>query len=73
MRRAYTDETPEIALGAVDREWRDMAKLAVIIREGRCNPRWAAEHEKKFTGIFKRLLEDPIEEVKREAGRGHYA
>ena len=65
--RAYADYTAEYGVGNVTKEWRYMANLAVIIREGRGNPLWIAEQEKKFAGIFKRLLTDPIDEVKKEA------
>lgn len=69
MRRAYKDNTSDTAIDSVNKEWRDMAKLAVYIREGRAKPSWVEEQEKKFTGIFKRLLVDPIEEVMKETGR----
>ena len=62
--RAYHNPVMDEAAGAVEKEWRHMARLAVLIREKRCNPIWAEQQEKKFTGIFKRLLEDPIEEIK---------
>ena len=62
--RAYRNPVMDEAAGAVDREWRQMARLALQIREKRCSPIWAEQQEKKFTGIFKRLLEDPIEELK---------
>ena len=43
-----------------------MAELAIKIRSGNKNPTWIDEQEKKFTGIFKRLLTDPIEEIEKE-------
>lgn len=67
--RDHKDHTAEIAIGAVDKEWREMVRLAIKIREGRCNPVWADEQEEKFTGIYKRLLTDPIEELINEARR----
>lgn len=55
------------AVGAVTKEWKYMARLAVQIREGRNNnPVWVESQQAKFTGIFKRLLTDPIEDVKKE-------
>lgn len=55
------------AIGAVTKEWKHMARLAVQIREGRNNnPEWVENQQSKFTGIFKRLLTDPIEDVKKE-------
>ena len=67
--RDHKDPTQDNALGSVDKEWRQMAKLALVIRAGRCNPTWAEEKAKTFTGIYKRLLDDPIDEVQREAGK----
>ncbi len=73
MYKPYSDHTFEHAMGNVNKEWKEMARLALIIRDGRCNPVWADEQMHKFTGIFKRLLEDPIEEVKEEAGGRSFA
>lgn len=64
MRRNITQEK---AVGSVNYEWKQMAKLALRLRTtGFANPTWIEEQKKKFTGIFKRLLTDPIEEVQRE-------
>lgn len=65
--RAYRNPTAEQAIGSMNKEWTRMARLALQIREGRKNPSWIEENEKKFTGIFRRLLEDPIDEVRKEA------
>lgn len=67
MIKGHKDATAERALSSVNREWKHMANLAVMIRDGRSNPAWAEEQSKKFTGIFRRLLEDPIEDVRTEA------
>ena len=67
--RDHSDPTLDRALGSIDKEWKQMAKLALMIRGSKCNPAWAEEKSKTFTGIYKRLLDDPIEEVQREAGR----
>ena len=64
--RSHSDWTADTAVGAADREWRQMAELAIKIRSGNKNPTWIDEQEKKFTGIFKRLLTDPIEEIEKE-------
>lgn len=69
MHNHYSDHIAEDAIGSASREWREMACLALKIRNGRCNPIWADQQLEKFTGIFKRLLTDPINEVEREAGR----
>ena len=65
----HRDQTMSAAVGAADREWKEMARIALIVRSGKCNPVWAEEQEKKFTGIFARLLTDPEEQVRREARR----
>lgn len=62
----HKDKTAEIAVGRADREWKSMINLAIKIREGRCNPSLAYDQESKFIGIYKRLLTDPIDELKRE-------
>ena len=63
----HSDKTADSAIGSVTKEWKQMAAIAIKIREGRCNPVWADEHIPMFTGIFKRLLEDPIDEVRIQA------
>ena len=63
------DFTADHAVGHVAKEWRSMASLAIKVREGRANPSWIEEQRKKFTGIFKRLLDDPMDEVYKSAGR----
>ena len=70
LHRGHRDPTFDNAVGSVDREWKEMAKLAVRIRDERVNPVWAEQQSKRFTGIYRRLLEDPIDEVKIEAKRG---
>ena len=59
-----SDPTANQALGAVNREWSRMVKLAVRIRE---NPysEWARRESRRFTGIYRRLLTD-TDEVFRE-------
>ena len=63
--RAYKDATASTAVKRTFKEWKRMAQLALWIREGNGN----IEDEEKFTGIFKRLLDDPIDEVRKAAGR----
>lgn len=66
--RDHKDTVADEAVSTADREWKYMANLALKIREGRrVNPLWVEEQTKRFTGIYKRLLTDPIQEVKREA------
>jgi len=68
MIREIKDRTSSPAISHAEREQRQMAGLALTIRAGRCNPAWSEEKRKAFTGIYRRLLTDPIEEVKRVAG-----
>jgi hypothetical protein len=71
--KGHSDPTSDNAVGLVDKEWRQMAALAIRIRSGNCNPEWAEEQSVKFVGIYKRLLTDPIDYVKREARGLNYA
>ena len=64
--RGYRDRTSDAAVGSVNREWKRMVELALKIRKRNCNSDWAYEQEKKFTGIFRRLLTDPVEELENE-------
>jgi len=66
--KPYRDYTQQRAVGSVQKEWKQMARLALLIRTANVAPDWADEKEKEFTGIYKRLLEDPIEELRRQAG-----
>jgi len=69
--KEYRDPTFDEAVGAVSKEWRMMAAIAVKIREAHCNPMWADAQLPRFTGIFRRLLEDPLDEVKAQVkGKG---
>jgi hypothetical protein len=65
--KPYYNPTADKAIGSMSKEWGQMARLALQIREGRMNPYWVEENTKKFTGIYKRLLDDPIDEVREEA------
>ncbi len=57
MRR---DPTADWAIGSANREWERMRKLALRIRESN-SPVWLDRESWRFTGIFRRLLTDPIE------------
>ena len=50
----------------MQREWLQMARLALRLRTGRCAPDDRALAA-RFTGIYRRLLTDPLEEVERLA------
>ena len=57
----HRDPTGDRATGTVNREWNRMVRLAIRIRQNpqKMNP--GAEHA--FTGIYRRLLTDPLEEL----------
>ena len=64
----HRDPTADRAIGAVNREWNRMAALAVKIRR---NPKnCPLEEEKVFTGIYRRFLTEPMEELLRETPKG---
>ena len=58
----HSDPTANLATGNVQKEWIEMAVLAIRIRRSD-NIRWATAQEARFTGIFRRLLTDPEEDV----------
>ncbi len=61
----HRDPTAERAIGAVNREWSRMVALAVRIRQNsKC---FTPEAEQEFTGIYRRLLTDPLDELLKEA------
>ena len=64
----HRDPTGERATGEVNREWNRMAELAVKLR--RDPGKFPPETERKFIGIYRRLLTDPLEEVLRETPKG---
>lgn len=65
--QGYRNPTAETATGKAAKEWREMARLALKIRSNTVSPKWAAQQEARFIGIYRRLLEDPLFEVEKEA------
>ena len=63
---AYKNRTMNNAFGNVNKEWKYMVRLAVRIREGRYSIKEEQEYRKLFTGIYKRLLEDPMDQLYQE-------
>lgn len=61
------DPTANAAIGSVSREWNQMVRLALRIRQSG-NSEWAERESRRFTGIYKRLLTDPIESLKQKNG-----
>ena len=64
----HRDPTAERAIGAVNWEWSRMVALAIRIRQ---NPKYLTpEAEQEFTGIYRRLLTDPLDELLKETPKG---
>ena len=59
------DPTANVAIGSVSREWNQMVRLALRIRQSG-NSEWAERESRRFTGIYKRLLTDPIESLQQK-------
>ena len=66
--KPYSDYTMSRAMGSVYSEWRNMVRLAIKLREGKIKGKESSELRQTFTGIYKRLLDDPIESLYRELG-----
>lgn len=64
--KPYKDSTMERAFGNLNGEWKYMVRLAVRIREGKYTLKEEQEYRKQFTGIYKRLLTDPLSELYQE-------
>ena len=58
----HSDPTASRATGQVQREWIEMAVLAVRVRRSE-DREWAREQERRFTGIFRRMLTEPEAEL----------
>ena len=56
------DPTANTALGSVNREWNQMRRLALRLRQSG-NTAVIERESWRFTGIYKRLLTDPIESL----------
>jgi len=61
------DPTANTAIGSVSREWNQMVRLALRIRQSD-NSEWAQRESRRFTGIYKRLLTDPLESLQKKNG-----
>ena len=59
----HRDPTAEAAVGAANREWKEMIRKAIVLRK----TGWelTPEEERQFTGIYRRLLEDPEAELEK--------
>lgn len=64
----HSDPTANQAIGAVSREWSRMLSLAISIRR---NPQLLTpKTEQEFTGIYRRLLTDPLDVLIKELPKG---
>lgn len=61
----HADPTASAAVGSVNREWNQMVRLALRIRQSG-DSEWAERESRRFTGIYKRLLTDPIESLQQK-------
>jgi len=61
----HSDPTGNQAIGNIGREWRRMAALALRLRDpNRTRHReWEERQRARFVGIYRRLLDDPIDEL----------
>lgn len=55
----HSDPTANQALGNISREWNRMARLAKKIRRDPYSD-WAMQQRHRFTGIYKRLLDEDL-------------
>ena len=62
----HSDPTANRAIGSVNQEWEDKLCLAYRFRSDSKVANQLPEPEKVFTGIYRRLLTDPIKEMEKE-------
>ncbi len=62
MRNQHADPTADAAIGAADKEWFQLVKLAIRIKS---NPELAHDPKvrKRFMGIYQRLMEESPEDL----------
>ena len=59
------DPTASAAIGSVSREWNQMVRLALHIRQSG-DSEWAERESRRYPGIYKRLLTDTIESLQQK-------
>lgn len=59
----HSDPTAAQAIGAAEREWKRMAGLAYRYRTSQKTAERIGNPYRVFTGVFRRLLTDPLEEL----------
>ena len=65
----HSDPTASRAIGAAEREWRRMTALAYRCRTDPKTADRIGEPRKCFTGIYRRLMTDPLEELEKALKR----
>ena len=64
MRNYLSDPTANTAIGSVDRQLKRMRKeaenIAALHRQGRFTAKMEAEARRRFTGIFRPILEEAL-------------
>ncbi len=63
----HNDPTANMAIGSVSREWKRMVRKAIALRKSNREP--SPEERRMFTGIYKNLLTEPLDELE-ESLRG---
>ena len=61
---SHSDPTADRAAGSAEKEWKAMAKLAYRYRTDSRAAKEIPEPERVFTGIFSRLLTEPLKSLK---------
>ena len=59
----HRDPTANAAVGAVGREWKRLVRTAITLRKTNREP--SEEERSLFTGIYGRLLTEPIETLEK--------
>ena len=61
----HSDPTANRAIGAAEREWKRMTVLAYRYRTDPGTAERIGDSQRIFTGIFSRLLSEPLEELEK--------
>lgn len=64
----HSDPTANAAIGAVNREWKQMVRRALALRK--TSRELTAEERRLFTGIYRRLLTEPEAELEKMREKG---
>lgn len=64
----HSDPTANAAVGAVGREWKRMIRMALVLR--RTNREPSEKERSLFTGIYSRLLREPVDVLEKLGEKG---